>query len=302
MNNSSESNLKRLYEEQNLLIEEIKDIRNQDPILSKETTRLRTKRDEIKHQRQALLEKARKAKELRDELNRQVSEFKGKRNEVIDESQHLRQKITLTRSGISKNQEYDELSVAELKYKAYELEYALQTARHSPKEENEIVNQIATLEDLIEKRIADGKLEGKNIPKSSDISQTIDELKEKAQSSHEKMIILVERAEKEHVIVSKLFDEVSKLQEEENNLHQAFVDSLNSLEGNRTKIEEHQKRLDQIKDQIKDLRFAKIEQERKDRQDTGQKQVENLLEKKRKGEELTPEEMEFLMAHGESPF
>lgn len=301
----AERKLKSLYAEQNRLTSEIRELWEKEQEFSRETSQRRSKRDEIKQKRQALLSQARKAKELRDEINRQVGEFKQARETAVDRSRQIRQKI----SGRHESSEYDLLSVVELRYRLYELEYNLQTRSHSRNlkkdqlEEKELLDQIAELEETIESRVAEGRLEGLEAPPpSEDVTKELEDLKGRAQNSHEEMLLLVERGQKEHTQVSRMFDEVSRLQDEENKLHQEFVESLNGLEQARTTIESHQRRLDVLKDEITDMRIHTAESKEKVRIDATQKRVDALLTKKRAGEELTPEEMEFLMAHGESPF
>ncbi|MHA2370431.1 MAG: DUF7121 family protein [Candidatus Hodarchaeales archaeon] len=305
MAQEAERKLKEHYAEQNRLKNEIGELWEKERELSRETSQRRSKRDEIKQKRQALLSQARKAKELRDEINRQVGDFKQARETAVDRSRQLRQTI----AGKHESSEYDLLSVVELRYRLYELEYSLQTRPHSPNlkkdqmEEKELLDQIAVLEETIERRVAEGKLDGLEAsPPSEDVTKELEDLKSRAQTSHEEMLLLVERGQKEHVQVSRMFDEVSRLQDEENEFHQAFVESLNALEETTTTIESHQKRLDVLKDEITDLRIHTAESKEKERIDATQKQVDALLTKKRGGKELTPEEMEFLMAHGESPF
>lgn len=305
MAEEAERKLKALYAEQNRLTNEIEELWEKKREFSRETSQQRAKRDEIKQKRQALLSQARKAKELRDEINRQVGEFKQARETAVDRSRQLRQRV----AGRHESSEYDLLSVVELRYRLYELEYTLQTRSHSPNlkkdqmEEKELLDQIAELEETIERRVSEGKLEGLEcFPTSEDVVKELEDLKGRAQTSHEKMLLLVDRGQKEHTQVSLMFDEVSHLQDEENELHQEFVESLNALEETRTAIENHQKRLDVLKDEITDLRIHAAESKEKARIDATQKEVNALLTKKRAGKELTPEEMEFLMAHGESPF
>lgn len=309
MASGTNTELETLYAEQKQLLNETRRLREQEQDFSKETTRKRTKRDEIKQKRQGILSQARKKKDFRDEINRQIGEAKQTRDKAVNRSRQLRQKTALATSTKHDTSDYDLLSVAELEYRLYELEYELQTRSHSSNRkkdqsnELELVDRISELEELIEKRTAAGKLDGlETSPPSEEISGMIDDLKAQGQTSHEEMILLVERGQKEHEQVSRMFDEVSHLQEEENNLHQEFVDSLNALERTRTTIESHQKRLDDLKDEITDLKIKKAELKEKTRIEASQRQIDSLLVKKREGKGLTPEEMEFLMAHGESPF
>ncbi|MHA2232314.1 MAG: DUF7121 family protein [Candidatus Hodarchaeales archaeon] len=309
MSSGTDTELEELYAEQKQLLNETRRLREQEQDFSKKTTRKRVKRDEIKQKRQILLSQARKKKDFRDEINRQIGESKQTRDKAVNRSRQLRQKTALAASAKHDTSEYDLLSVVELQYGLYELEYELQTRSHSSSRkrdqnnERELVDRISELEELIEKRTAAGELDGlETPPPSEEVSGMIDDLKAQAQTSHEEMILLVERGQKEHSEVSRMFDEVSRLQEEENNLHQEFVDSLNGLERTRTTIESHQKRLDDLKDEITDLKIKKAEFKEKARIEASQKQIDSLLAKKREGKGLSPEEMEFLMAHGESPF
>ena len=303
MSSGVEDQLKALYDEQKQLTNELKVLREQERELSREATLRRSKRDKIKHERQPLLSQARKARELRDEINAQIAEIKKLRDETVGHSRQLRQKIALTAPGRKDSSGFDLFSVVELKYKIYDLEYRFQTSTHTPKEEKELVDQIADIEDIVEKRIAEGKLDGIEAPSpSEDIIVMIDELKGKAQNSHEEMLLLVERGQKEHAKVNQMFDEVSRLQDEENRLHEEFVEILNTLEDTRTRIENHQKRLDILKDEVVDLRIQRAEMKKKVRIDAIQERLSFLMAKKKSGESLTPEEMEYLMAQGESPF
>ncbi|MFQ5978318.1 MAG: hypothetical protein ACE5OZ_09340 [Candidatus Heimdallarchaeota archaeon] len=309
MSSGTGTELEELYAEQKQLLNETRRLREQEQNLSKKTTRKRIKRDEVKQKRQILLSQARKKKDFRDEINKQIGESKQTRDNAVNRSRRMRQKTALAASAKPDTSEYDLLSVVELQYRLYELEYELQTRSQSSSRkkdqsnERELVDRISELEELIEKRTAAGELDGlETPPPSEEVSGMIDDLKDQAQTSHEEMILLVERGQKEHAEVSRMFDEVSRLQEEENNLHQEFVDSLNGLERTRTTIESHQKRLDDLKDEITNLKIKKAESKEKARIEASQKQIDSLLAKKREGKGLTPEEMEFLMAHGESPF
>lgn len=293
-----QSRISGLYKKLDELRRQIGHWDKRERVLQKKTTQTRLKRDEFKEQRQILLQEATEARQKRDQLNEVVSQAKRSRDS-------FQEKSTEMFSGIKRSweiSEEDKKSVTELKYQLYLLEYEQQTKSLPLAEEESLLTEIERLEEVIKKREEEGRLEGEFSPIDEEVLQELKVLKEEAQSSHEKMLELNQQAQSEHKKVSLLYSKIDKLREKEQESHDRFVDNLSQLEETRKQIQHAENEITEILEHISTLKKDQKTEKIQEKEQAISNRIKSLLEKRDRGEDLSPEEMEFLLGMGHVPF
>ncbi len=292
----SSDQLKLYYDQQKELIGQIKTLRKELDQEQKLTTRFRKQRDRFKGERQALILKATPEVDGRDS-KKEVLEGLKKRRDFL---RRQAQRSEGSPFKLLSNADLEKLTIVELKFHLYELEFKQQTSSLDREEEGLLIDEIKRIEErivLLEKRneaiVADYL---GDIPKSKDKIQ--EEI-----SSIEKKISQEESLKKEvQSKIQKLYTRIGPLKEEEDTAHQEFVNHLQRVEALKEDVQAKQEELDSLKAKIVQVKKkVKTESQQKTFGKIEEK-IQLLLQKKEKGQTLTPEEQEFLMSYGYVPF
>ena len=293
---STKDQLKLHYEQQSALISEIKDMRDKLREEQKLTTRFRKLRDRKKSERQGLLEKAAPEMHSRDSSRNTLEMLKKRRDFLRRESKRANGPVFK----ILSTEELEKLSLVELKYQLYELEFKQQTSSLTREDEEILIDEIRRIEERI------SLLEKKNEVIVADYLGDVPESREKIEeelSEIEKQISQ-EEADRRSISskVQKMYDRIKPLKEEEDKAHQEFVSHLQNVEELKVNIDAKQEELDALKGKIANLKKIISEETKKEAFSEIDEKIQLLLKKRDNGKELTPEEQEFLMSYGYVPF
>ena len=278
------------------LIDQIKDMRKEYTEEQKLTTRLRKQRDRFKAERQTLIEKTIPDGEDRDSKKETIEKLKKRRDFLKRQTQRTER----APFKILSNRELEILTIVELKFHLYELEFKQQTSSLGREDEEVIVGEINRIEErivLLEKKneaiVADYL---GNVPKSKEkIDEEISTIEKKLSQEE---ILRREIQTKQQ----KIYDRINPLKEEEDKAHHEFVKHLQRVEELKAEVQAKQEELDSMKGKIGQLKKIKKQEEHKATYGKIEEQIQELLKKRDAGDELSPEEQEFLMSYGHVPF
>ncbi|MFX0119313.1 MAG: hypothetical protein ACFFB2_00220 [Promethearchaeota archaeon] len=293
---SSKDQLKLHYEQRGNLIEEIKIMRKELKNEQKLTTRFRKQRDKFKAERQALFEKTAPEIESRDSQKDLLEMLKKRRSFLRRQAQRTDGPIFR----ILSQAELDQLSLVELKFHLYELEFKQQTSSLSREDEEILIEEIQRVEDRI------ALLEKQNEAIVADYLGNVPETKEKIEQEIAEIDrkISQEEADRREINdrVQQVYVRIKPLKEEEDKAHQEFVKHLQRIDELKILVQAKQEELDALKGKIEKVKKLIAEETHKQVFGEIEDRIQRLLEKKEKGEELSPEEQEFLMGYGYVPF
>ncbi|PWI47984.1 hypothetical protein CEE45_08780 [Candidatus Heimdallarchaeota archaeon B3_Heim] len=292
----SNDQLKLYYEQQRKLIDQIKTMRKELDQEQKLTTRYRKQRDRYKEERQSLLQKTTPDVEGRDSKKELLEGLK-KRRDFLRRQAQRKEGAPFK---LLTNVELEKLTIVELKFHLYELEFKQQTSSLDREEEGLLIDEIRRIEERVV------LLEKRNEAIVADYLGDIPKSKERIQeeiSSIEQKISEEENLRKDvQTKIQKLYTRIGPLKEEEDKAHQEFVDHLQRVEELKEVVQAKQEELDSLKAKISQVKkklkiesqqetFGKIEE-----------RIQGLIEKRDGGQVLSPEEQEFLMSYGHVPF
>jgi uncharacterized coiled-coil DUF342 family protein len=289
--------LKLHYEQQKTLVEQIKSMRKELQTEQKLATRFRKQRDKYKIERQALLEKTAPDIESRDSQKTTLEKLKKRRDFLRRQAQRTDGPVFKI---LTPNQ-LESLTLVELKFHLYELEFKQQTTSSISKDDEEILlEEIKRIEDRI------SLLEKRNEAIVADYLGNIPETKEKIEQeiSHIENQISQEETERREITdkVQKIYSRIKPLKKEEDRSHEEFVSHLQKVDELKVLIQAKQEELDSLKSKIAKVKKLLAEETHKETFGVIEEKIQNLLKKRDKGETLTPEEQEFLMGYGYVPF
>ncbi|MFX0122412.1 MAG: hypothetical protein ACFFAE_02160 [Candidatus Hodarchaeota archaeon] len=292
---TNKDQLKLHYEQQKNLIEEIKIMRKNLQNEQKLTTRFRKQRDKFKAERQALLAKAAPEIETRESSKDLLEMLKKRRDFLRRQAQRADGPIFK----ILSQTQLEQLTLVELKFHLYELEFMQQTKSLSREDEEILIEEIQRIEDRI------ALLEKRNEAIVADYLGNIPETKEKIEQEIAEIDrkISQEEADKKEIgeKVQQMYSRIKPLKEEEDKAHEEFVKHLQQIEELKVLIEAKQEELDALKGKIANVKKLIAEETHKQVYGKIEEKIEALLKKRDKGE-LTPEEQEYLMSYGYAPF
>jgi uncharacterized coiled-coil DUF342 family protein len=254
---------------------------------------IREERDMINDSRKDLKEKIGKFKKERDELVSKMRHHKEMRNKLQEEAKKLIEARRKKKGEVFKNLP---LRVEELNADVQMLEYRQETVPMSPAEENELIDKIR------EKR-EDYKRTQKMLEKQktveidiSDKDNAIDELFKKADEEHKLVKKYYDENQKKHEKYIKLVNELSVSIAEANKKHEEYMEIRNEAQKihekafeMRSKIiaikGERRKRWDEAKKEIKNqnIRARKAVMDKEKLEEIADKSVNAL----KKGEKIS---------------
>ncbi|MHA2154266.1 MAG: hypothetical protein ACXABU_02925 [Candidatus Hodarchaeales archaeon] len=292
----SSDQLKLYYEQQKELIDQIKVFRKDLDQEQKMTTRFRKQRDRYKTERQSLIQKATPEVEGRESKKEMLESLKKRRDFLRRQAQRQEG----SKFKLLTNAELEKLTLVELKFQLYELEFKQQTSSLDREEEGLLVDEIRRIEErivLLEKRneaiVADY---------IGDIPKSKDKLQEEISSIEEK--ISEEESFRKEVQnkIQSLYTRIGPLKEEEDKSHQEFVDHLQRVEKLKDDVQAKQEELDSLKAKIAQVKKKLKVESQQETFGKIEERIQKLLEKRDGGQALSPEEQEFLMSYGHVPF
>jgi uncharacterized coiled-coil DUF342 family protein len=288
--------LQLYYGQQKSLIEEIKIFRNDLQKEQKLTTQFRKKRDRYKSERQILLEKATPDMEGRDSQKETIAKLRQRKDFLRRQAQ----RSAGTSFKILSDDQLGKLTLVELKFILYELEFKQQTSSLKREDEDIIVEEIRRVEErivLLEKRdeviIADYL---GNVP------DTRQKMAEEISTIEKRLSLEEDLRKKMHTKVQGLYDRIGPLKEEEDKAHQEFVDHLQKLEELKVDVQAKQEELDALRGKISQVKKKISQESNQEKVDKIEEKIQLLIKKREKGNDLTPEEQEYLMSYGYVPF
>jgi uncharacterized coiled-coil DUF342 family protein len=249
------------------------------------------RRDELNAQVRGLVEEATGHRIKRDELNAEVKKAKEerdvwnrKRNELLDRLDDLKRR-KLPRGAVP---------VGRLKRDLQALEFRQMTSVLTVDKERALIEEIQRLQAEI-KRVE------KSLEENEEVKALIAELKDaedKAEAAHRRVGQLAEQAQAEHDLMTRLYEQSDELRRQADGAQEEFI---------KTKMladEEHRKHIEHIR-QVHD--YDKIVHGiwMKERKTFGEevevdakRQAEEILERFKKGEKLSTEDLMTLQKGG----
>ncbi|MEW5759321.1 MAG: phosphoserine phosphatase [Candidatus Thermoplasmatota archaeon] len=258
---------------------------------NEKTKRLIAKRDELNENVRKNMIEANHHRELRNKLNEEVRSMKEKRDEANRKANALENKVELIKK---QKLPKDGPPLNKLKKELKNLEFKQMTSVLSADKEKGIVTMLAKLHQQIR------EIE-KVLEKDEDVMKAVmeaEEAKAIAEEYHKKVSELAEKAQQEHDLMAKLLEEGDNLRREADKTQEEFL---------QTKLladEEHRQHLALIR-QVHD--FDKIiaglrRREKKKKkgidQTIAKKQADEILEKFKRGEKLSTEDLMILQMKG----
>lgn len=259
-------------------------------------TRFRKVRDKYKTERQTLMAKATPEVESRDSQKAVVESLRKRRDFLRRQAHRDSGQIF----GLLKDSQLERLTLVELKFHLYELEFKQQTTSLSQEDEEILVGEIKRIEDriaLLEKR--DQAIVAEYLDEVPETKEKIEqEIREIETKLAQEESVRRETSQK----IGELYERIQPLKDEEDKAHQTFVTHLQRIQELRVEITTRQEELDSLKGKITKVKKLVAEEEHQERYGEIEKKIQELLRKRDQGEELSPDEQEFLMGYGYAPF
>ncbi|WP_297420724.1 coiled-coil protein [Thermococcus sp.] len=288
--------IKRIKREMEALEKERNEIRAKLDELEKELQGWIQKRDEKNKEVQQLRQKGREYKAKRDEINKQIQELKKNREEINAKLDLLYQEILEYRT---KRDEYNQLRrlkmpPEKIQEKIEKLEWELQTNPNiTPDREKQIVDQIQVLAteleiiqqaDRFHKKLVESRKKVDQLKKARrNISLEIQKLANQSQQFHEQMIGAFNKA-----------DEVKK---EADEYHAKVVELRDKMRDVRKELRALEKKIREYDEKHKELIAYRLVARMHARKDVSFEKAVEALEKFKKGEKLTLDELLLLQRY-----
>jgi phosphoserine phosphatase len=272
----SKLNFNQLLSVKRELEDELTALKNERDQMNENTKTFRQERDELNQKLKDTLQIALDKRNERDEINKQVRENKDLRNECNEELKKVEWS-----SG--------KKEISNIQAEINKIDKTIQTKVLDIRKENELV-----------KRVSDLTKQLKKIQSDEEDEKTAEQLKEKSEMYHQKVVELSDKAQVVHEEMIDYFNQIDGIREEADAKHQDFI---NSRKAATAKHEEVKAKLSEIKkvnkcmDQAKSKsRGRKSENKRDD--DTKEKEAaEEIFQKFKDGKKLTTDEFLLLQKY-----
>lgn len=287
--------IKRIKQEIEALEKEKKEIQAKLDEIQTELNAWIQKRDEKNREVQALRQKAREFKEKRDEVNKHIQELKKNKDEINAQLDLLYQEILEYRT---KRDEYKQLRRLnmpkdQIEKKIEKLEWELQTKPASPERERQIVDQIQVLATELEilqqadryhNKFVEARKKIENLKKARRaINLEIKQLANQSQQFHEQMI--------------ENFDKAKEVKKEADEYHQKVVELREKVREARNELREIEGKIREFDNKHKELIAYKMVARMRARKDSNFEKAVAALEKFKRGEKLTMDELLLLQRY-----
>jgi len=253
------------------------------------------KRDELNAEVRKLVDEAAKHREQRDTLNEQVKAAKGVRDEMNKKVKALDEKVAeLKKASAPKEDAVGVIPVSKLKKDLKQMEFHHQSQALTKDKEKELVEKMKALNLQIKDR-------EKSMEQNAEVKIAIKELRDArdaAEAEHKKVSELAERAQSEHDVMIQLYEKADTLRKDADKAQENFLETKNKAD------EEHRRHIDNIRqvhdyDKILSGLRQKAKKVKKKKDDTvAQKEADDIFEKFKKGEKLSTEDLMALQKSG----
>jgi phosphoserine phosphatase len=247
---------------------------------------IREERDMIHESRKDLKTEIDKIKKVRDELVEKMRQHKKIRNKYQEEAKKLIEAKRKKKGVVFKNLP---LRVEELKADVQMLEYRQETVPMSPQEENELIEKIRLKREEYERTKINLEKQKEIEIDISDKVKTIDVLFKKADEEHKLVQKYYDENQKKHERYIKLINEMSVSIAEANKKHDQYVELRQEAQKNHEKAFEMRSKIIGIKDERR-KRFREAKQAIKDQNIRARKETMD----KKKLDEIADESVGLL--------
>jgi uncharacterized coiled-coil DUF342 family protein len=288
--------IKRIKREIEALEKERNEIRAKLDELDKELQIWIQKRDEKNNEVKQLRQRGREYKAKRDEINKQIQELKKNREEINAKLDLLYQEILEYKT---KRDEYNQLRrmkmpPEKIQEKIEKLEWELQTNPNiTPDREKQIVDQIQVLAteleiiqqaDRFHKKLVEARKKVDQLKKARrNISLEIQKLANQSQQFHEEMI--------------KAFNQADEVKKEADEYHAKVVELREKIKEVRKELRAIERKIQEYDERHKELIAYKLVAKMRAKQDNSFEKAVEALEKFKRGEKLTLDELLLLQRY-----
>ncbi|MFX0064442.1 MAG: coiled-coil protein [Candidatus Hermodarchaeota archaeon] len=277
---------------------EARNARNEREKLNEEVQKLAAARNELNEKVRALITTAKDEKDLRDQKNQIIAQMKEERIKTEEEIEELKKIYDEKKAALEKLPEREEkrkrTHARVLRNEIKKLEWKLQTERMSREEENNLVEQIAQLEEEYETKKGRDQLlrELRNLDKQLELKDgqlrsTSYHLRKKSRESRT-----------HHRTMIQAFKQADANRKEADRIHRDFVTKKELADAT------HKKYIEKIR-QVRTFHTQLLEKRQTDRKVAQEvtkakkeAQVEDALKKFKSGKKLSFEEFRSLIDRG----
>ncbi|RAP51325.1 MAG: phosphoserine phosphatase SerB, partial [Methanosphaera sp. rholeuAM270] len=269
-------NFQQLLQVKRTLEAELTELKNERDQMNEETKVYRKERDELNQELKDTLKIALEKRNERDEINKQVQENKELRNECNEELKKVE-----WNSG--------KKEISNIQAEINKIDKTIQTKVLDIRKENELV-----------KRVSDLTKQLKKIQSDEEEEKAANELKEKSETYHQKVVELSDKAQAVHEEMIDYFNQIDGIRAKADSKHQDFINSRNAATA---KHEEVKAKLSEIKkvnkfmDQAKSRPRARKSEDKNDGDKKEKELAEEIFQKFKDGKKLTTEEFLLLQKY-----
>ena len=265
--------------------------RHQRDELNEKTRQWADKRDELNSQVRKLIDEANARRENRDKLNSEVREVKAKRDEWNGKYNDLSDKVQgLRREKMPK----DGIPVRRIRAELRTLEKKHMTSVLSPDKERGLVEEMSRLS---------GKLQAmeKEVEQFTEVrvaEQEARDAKDQAEQFHGQVAELAEKAQAEHDVMLKLYDEADALRKEADEAQEKFIESKLAADEEHREHIEHIRQVHDFDKLISGIRDTSRRAKREKDDSVVKKEAEDIFDRFKNGEKLSTEDIMVLQKSG----
>lgn len=274
--------LERKRDRLNAMAEEHKAKRDR---LNSVTKQLAEERDRLNAQVRELVQKANDHRNNRNKLNVEVREAKKLRDELNKKANELNEVVTTLKK--EKIVETGGPSLSRLRKELNDLDFKLMTSVLTADKEKEMMGNIQKIQALI--REQESKMEEHREIRTA--VRDARKAKEDAEHQHKLVSELARKAQSEHDSMIQLYETADELRKQADGSQQKFITNKQLADAEHKQHIELIRKVHDYDKFISGLR-RRERRARKDRQETVQKKVaEDIVEKFKKGEKLSTEDL-----------
>ncbi|MGQ9582861.1 MAG: coiled-coil protein [Thermoplasmatota archaeon] len=291
MSSDTEQFIKELEAKRDKLNVKADEHRHRRDRLNEETKRFAERRDVLNDQVKKLLREASEHKERRNALNEQVRAAKALREELNKRANEAAERLSALRR---ERMPRDGNQLGKLKKELKALEFRQMTTVLTPEKEKELIAALSRLQAMIKEK-------ERAFEQNEEVRGAVMEAnktREEAEAQHTLVGRLADEAQKEHDAMVKLYEQSDALRKEADMVQEQFVRSKTAAD------DEHREHVNLIR-QVHD--FDKViaglrRREKKARkiksESVAKKQAQEILERFRRGEKLSTEDLMALQTKG----
>ncbi|NJE60727.1 coiled-coil protein [Thermococcus sp. 21S7] len=288
--------IKRIKREIEALEKERNEIRAKLEELDKELQIWIQKRDEKNNEVKGLRQKGREYKAKRDEINAQIQELKKNREEINAKLDLLYQEILEYRT---KRDEYNQLRrlkmpPAKIQERIEKLEWELQTNPNiTPEREKQIVDQIQVLATELEIIQQAQRFH----TKLQETRKKVDQLKKARRAISMEIQKLANQSQQFHEGMIKAFNQADEVKKEADEYHAKVVELREKIKEVRRELREIERKIREYDERHKELIAYRLVARMRSKKDASFEKAVEALEKFKKGEKLTLDELLLLQRY-----